>query len=84
MTTGGPLTPRQRKRAKQIANLDEEVFDKEVESDNPPGTTKLAAQGASNSPLAKKRKKKREKPLIDLEGRDPKDFQMATRERRRK
>ena len=56
----------QQKQAVRVANIPEEDFVAQVDSSNPPAISKLADQGA----------KKRE-TLIDLKGRDPKEFNRA-------
>jgi len=55
---------RQRNDALRVATLGEDEFTHQVESDNPPTVTKLAEQGTR-------------KQLIDLKGRDPKEFNQA-------
>jgi hypothetical protein len=55
---------RQRNDALRVATLGEDEFTQQVESDNPPTVTKLAEQGTR-------------KQLIDLKGRDPKEFNQA-------
>ena len=54
----------QRNHALRVATLGEDEFTHQVESDNPPTVTKLADQGTR-------------KQLIDLKGRDPKEFNQA-------
>lgn len=58
------ISPHQAKQAIRVANVPEEEFDTQIESDNPPTITKLADQG----------KKPRTKTLIDLGGRDHSTF----------
>lgn len=48
----------------RVANVPQADFDRQVESDNPPTVTKLAEQGKKSAP----------RPVIDLKGRDPKEF----------
>lgn len=50
----------------RIGNIPEAEFEAQVESDKPPTLSQLASQGV----------KKRE-PIIDLEGRDPKEYNRA-------
>jgi hypothetical protein len=56
----------QQVQATRIANVPEADFEAQVEADNPPTLSQLASQGV----------KKRE-PIIDLEGRDPKEYNRA-------
>lgn len=58
------MSERQIKTAIRVANVPQEEFEKQVESANPPTVTKLAEQGKKAAP----------KPVIDLKGRDPKEF----------
>lgn len=58
------MSPHQAKQAVRVANVPQEDFEKQVESSNPPTVTKLAEQGKKTAP----------KPVIDLKGRDPKEF----------
>lgn len=60
------MSDRQQKQAVRLANIPEQDFVAQVEGSNPPTISKLAEQGV----------KKRE-PLIDLKGRDPKEFNRA-------
>lgn len=60
------LSRHQQIQATRVANIPEDDFNQAVESDNPPTVTKLAEQG------------KKSKPLVDLEGIDPKDYARAT------
>jgi len=50
-----------------VANVQQEEFESQVESDSPPTVTALAEQGTHK------------KPLHDLEGVDPALFKLATR-----
>lgn len=63
--TEAGLSERQRKTALRVATVPEEQFNESVESDNPPTITQLADQG------------KKPRPIIDLNGRDPKEFNRA-------
>lgn len=61
----------QRKDAIRIANYSEsdpEGFEELLESDTPPTITELARRGTKAQP----------KPLIDLQGKDPEQFKVAT------
>jgi hypothetical protein len=58
------LSPDQAKQAIRVANVPSEEFERQVESANPPTVTKLAEQGKKPAP----------KPVIDLQGRDPGEF----------
>lgn len=58
------MSPRQVKTAMRVANVPADQFEKLVESDNPPTVTKLAEMGKQSQP----------KPVIDLHGRDPREF----------
>lgn len=60
------MSPHQAKQAVRIASVPREDFERQVEGDNPPTLSQLASQGV----------KKRE-PIIDLEGRDPKEYNRA-------
>jgi len=63
------LSEHQAKTAVRVANVPADEFEKAVESDTPPTVTKLAEMG----------KKPRPPKVIDhLDGRDPKDFALAT------
>lgn len=53
--------------ALRVANVPEADFERQVESDTPPTVTKLAEQGKQSVP----------KPVIDLKGRDPKEYNRA-------
>jgi len=61
--TDAGLSERQRKTALRVANVPEQDFTEQVESDAPPTVTKLAEQG-------------KRKP-VDLKGRDPSEFNKA-------
>lgn len=58
------LSDRQRNNALRVASVDEQEFTDMIESDSPPTVTKLAEIGTK-------------KQLVDLEGRDPKEFNQA-------
>jgi len=58
------MSERQTKTALRIANIPEQDFDVQVESDNPPTLSQIAAQGTK-------------KNIVDLKGRDPKEFNDA-------
>lgn len=61
------MSERQKKTALRVANVPAEEFERQVEGDEPPTVTALAAQGTKPAP----------KPVIDLNGRDPNDFNRA-------
>lgn len=61
------LSPHQVKQAIRVANVPEEDFAEQVESDHPPTITALAEQGKRSAP----------RPVIDLKGRDPNEFNRA-------
>lgn len=58
------MSKRQQVTAIRVANVPQEDFERQVESANPPTVTKLAEQGKKAAP----------KPVIDLKGRDPQEF----------
>jgi len=62
--TDAGLSEHQRKTALRVANVDEKSFTAQVESDSPPTVTQLAEQGTTS--------------LVNLNGRSPKDFALAT------
>jgi hypothetical protein len=62
------LSKRQQTTAVRVANVPTLSFERQVESETPPTVTALAEQG----------KRERPKPIIDLGGRDEKDFAAAT------
>lgn len=64
--TNAGLSERQRKTALRVANIPEERFDEQIDSDSPPTVTKLSEQG------------KKSRNIVDLEGIDPKDYARAT------
>lgn len=53
--------------ALRVANVPKADFDRQVDSPNPPTVTALAKQGTTPAP----------KPVIDLKGRDPAEFNLA-------
>jgi hypothetical protein len=61
------LSKRQKDTAIRVANVPQEEFEAQLESDSPPTVTALAEQGTHK------------KPLHDLEGIDPYLFKLATR-----
>lgn len=60
------LSKDQMVQAIRVANVPSDDFEKQVESQNPPTVTKLADQGKKPAPAPK--------PVIDLKGRDPNEF----------
>ena len=60
------LSTRQKKTALRVANVQGEEFEQAIESDDPPTVSQLGERG------------KKPAPLIDLKGRDPEDFKVAT------
>jgi len=60
------MSPHQAKQATRIANVPERDFQEQIEADKPPTLSQLASQGT-----------KPRKPLVDLEGRDPKEYNRA-------
>lgn len=58
------MSPHQQAQAVRVANVPADQFEKLVESDTPPTVTKLAEMG----------KQSQRKPVIDLHGRDPREF----------
>ena len=61
------MSKRQQVTAIRVANVPAEEFERQVESANPPTVTKLAEQGTKPAP----------RPIIDLKGRDPGEFNRA-------
>jgi hypothetical protein len=59
------ISPHQQKQAVRVANVPAEDFERQVESDKPPTISQLAQQGI------------KPRPLIDLKGRDPSEFNRA-------
>jgi len=60
------MSERQRKTAMRVANVPRDQFESAVESEQPPTVTQFAEQG------------KRQRNVVDLQGRDPHDFKRAT------
>lgn len=60
----------QAKQAVRVANVPDEDFEAQVESDTPPTLTQLASQGITKP-------KPTPQPIVDLKGRDPRDFNRA-------
>jgi hypothetical protein len=58
------MSKHQQVQAIRVANVPQADFDRQVESDRPPTVTKLAEQGVKAAP----------RPVIDLKGRDPSEF----------
>lgn len=67
--TDAGLSERQRKTALRVANIPEREFEEAIDSEDPPTVTELAERGRQPRP----------KPLVDLEGIEPKDYQQGTR-----
>lgn len=63
------MSERQQVTAVRVANVPAADFEKQVESQNPPTVTALAEQGKKPAPAPK--------PVIDLKGRDPGEFNRA-------
>lgn len=61
------MSKHQQVQAIRVANVPAEVFERQVESENPPTVTKLAEQGKKTAP----------RPVLDLKGRDPSEFNRA-------
>lgn len=61
------MSDRQIKTAIRVANVPADEFERQVESDQPPTLTALAKQGTKPAP----------RPVIDLNGRDPGEFNRA-------
>lgn len=60
------MSERQQKTAMRIANVPEREFEQQIEAPKPPTLSQLASQGTNQR-----------KPLVDLEGRDPKEYNRA-------
>lgn len=58
------MSERQQVTAIRVANIPEHDFERQVESDKPPTVTALAEQGKKPAP----------RPVVDLKGRDPGEF----------
>ncbi len=65
------LSDRQRKDALRLASMPENEFESAIESSDPPTVSELAKRTTKPRP--------KPEPLIDLEGRDPEEFALATR-----
>lgn len=65
---GAGLSERQQKTALRVANIPDDDFEELIEQSPPPTVTELAERGKKSAP----------RPLLDLGGRDPEDFQQAT------
>ena len=61
------MSKHQQVQAARIAAIPEQDFDSQVESPKPPTLTQLAQQGITPKP----------KPVLDLKGRDPREFNRA-------
>ena len=61
------MSEHQQKQAQRIAAISEHDFEAQVESPKPPTLTQLAQQGITSKP----------KPVLDLKGRDPREFNRA-------
>lgn len=62
------LSKHQQVQAVRIANVPDADFEDQVESDKPPTLSQLAAQGVQ---------KRTPQPIVDLRGRDPREFNRA-------
>jgi len=62
------LSERERKTALRVASVESGRFESEVESSKPATVSRLAEIGKRPAP----------KPLLDLKGRDPEEFKLAT------
>lgn len=58
------MSKHQQVQAVRVANVPADDFERQVESNTPPTVTKLAQQGTKAAP----------RPVIDLKGRDPSEF----------
>lgn len=65
------LSDHQRVTAIRVANVPEDEFERQIESDNPPTVTALAEQG--------RKPRAAPPPLVDLGDRSPEDFAEATK-----
>jgi hypothetical protein len=63
------FSPHQQKQALRVAAVPEPDFEAQVESDTPPTLSKLAQQGV--------KPRSKPEPLINLKGRDPREFNTA-------
>ncbi len=59
------MSKHQQVQATRLANIPQEDFDAQVESENPPTLSQLAEQGV------------KPRPVVDLQGRDPREFNRA-------
>jgi hypothetical protein len=71
VATEAGLSEHQRKTALRVASVPADVFEREVESEAPPTVTTLAKMGTQTRPEPK--------PLVDLKGVAPDDFNAATK-----
>lgn len=62
------LSKRQQVQAVRVARIPGDDFERQVESDKPPTLSQLAQQGIQRP---------QPRPLVDLQGRDPRDFNRA-------
>jgi hypothetical protein len=62
------LSTRQTKEALRVARVPASEFESAIEAERPATVTELAERGTRSKP----------KPLVDLQGRDPNDFRLAT------
>lgn len=67
MARDAGMSPHQAKQAVRVANVPADDFERQVESPKPPTLSQLASQGIQSRP----------QPIIDLKGRDPKQFNRA-------
>lgn len=67
VATSAGISPHQAKQAVRVANVPAAEFERQVESPKPPTVTALAEQGKKTAP----------RPVIDLKGRDPDEFNLA-------
>lgn len=63
------MSERQQVTAVRVANVPAQSFEAQIESEKPPTVTKLAEQGKKPAP--------KPEPVVDLKGRDPKEFNRA-------
>ena len=71
------ISERQQVTAVRVANVPEPEFTRQVESDAPPTITALAQQGVKPSAPKAPEPEPVRAPIIDLKGRDPKEFNQA-------
>lgn len=67
------LSKHQQVQATRIAAIPEPEFERQIESPKPPTLTQLAKQGVKPKPAPPPEPK----PVLDLKGRDPRDFNRA-------